>query len=122
MASSESPALVEGTQALYGALTDFVHALTQHPWFEAENNKLHGTIYFLWDFQHRTRKMLADWDGKKEETKVDIIGRCTLADILLNDTTGKRSMMTMEDPQNPPVFGEDVLAKSKAVMEELKCF
>jgi hypothetical protein len=47
----------------------------------------------------------------------EVEGRNGFANILINDTTGKLSMMTGADPSNPADFGPEIKAKALALTQ-----
>ena len=56
-------------------------------------------------------------DNKAREAVDEVVGRNGFANVLLNDSSGKLSMMTGGDPSNPVDFGPDIKAKSKALTD-----
>lgn len=56
-------------------------------------------------------------DKSARDTVNEVVGRNSFANVLLNDTTGKLSMMTGGDPDNPIDFGPEIKAKAKDLTE-----
>jgi hypothetical protein len=100
---------------LEAASKELISSLTAHPNFVTEQSARRGSVYFVWDFVCKTQRMLETWDGKFGAVSRDIMGRSLLANVLVNDTSGKRALICGEDPSNPVDFGADVKRKSQAV-------
>lgn len=85
----------------------------------------HPTIFFLMDFVRNTHQVLKRVDAQKyaageqaaREQVQEVVGRNQFACMLLNDSSGKLSLMTGSDPNNPVDFGPNVKAKARALME-----
>lgn len=85
----------------------------------------HPTIFFLMDFIRNTHRVLkgvnaeayAAGDKTAREQVQEVVGRNQFACMLLNDSSGKLSLMTGSDPSNPVDFGADVKAKARALTE-----
>ncbi|KAH0541918.1 hypothetical protein FGG08_003638 [Glutinoglossum americanum] len=79
------------------------------------SNPVEKAIFFTWDFVNRTLSMVNSLDPTKHDAQTkelfsDIIGRNTLAKLLINDTTGKTAVMMGRDPQDPVDFGAEVIS------------
>lgn len=98
-------------------------AFESHPQIQPPSP--HPTAFFLLDFIRNSHRMLkevdadkyAAGDNKAREAVDEVVGRNGFANVLLNDSSGKLSMMTGGDPSNPVDFGPDIKAKSKALTE-----
>ncbi|KAI9818209.1 MAG: hypothetical protein M1827_000834 [Pycnora praestabilis] len=107
--------------AMNRKLTDLIDALEAHP--EMQPPHAHKTIYYIWDFVQRSRHMLNQLDPAKIDTRdnaevedfQDILGRCAFAETLINDDSGRLTMMTGGDPSRPFDFGADVKTKARAL-------
>ena len=85
----------------------------------------HPTVFFLMDFVRNTQKELKGVDAEKyaagdqaaREQVQEVIGRNQFACMLLGDSSGKLSVMTGSDPNNPVDFGANVKAKARALIE-----
>lgn len=83
----------------------------------------HPTAFFLLDFIRNSHKMVKTVDAEKYaagdnaalETVKEVVGRNQFANLLLNDSSGKLSLMTGGDPSNPVDFGADIKAKAEAL-------
>lgn len=83
----------------------------------------HPTAFFLLDFIRNSHKMVKTVDAEKYdagdsgalETVKEVVGRNQFANLLLNDSSGKLSLMTGGDPTNPVDFGADIKAKAEAL-------
>lgn len=77
------------------------------------------------DFVRNTHQVLKGIDAQKyaagdqgaREQVQEVIGRNQFACVLLNDSSGKLSLMTGSDPNNPVDFGANVKAKARALTE-----
>lgn len=98
-------------------------AFDAHPQMQPPNP--HPTIFFLRDFVKNTHEQLKKVDGDKfaagdqsaRDAVQEVVGRNQFASLLLNDSSGKLSLMTGSDPSNPVDFGPDVKAKARALSE-----
>ncbi|KXG46080.1 uncharacterized protein PGRI_049360 [Penicillium griseofulvum] len=98
-------------------------AFESHPQCKPPNT--HPTIFFLYDFVRNSHNQLKAVDAAKyaagdngAKTAVgEVEGRNGFANILINDTTGKLSMMTGADPSNPADFGPEIKAKALALTQ-----
>ncbi|KAJ5639506.1 uncharacterized protein N7484_007368 [Penicillium longicatenatum] len=115
MASRTDPAQLEQKMA------ELIDAFESHPQVQPPNP--HPTAFFLLDFVRNTHRMLKTVDAAKyaagdndaTETVKEVIGRNQFANLLLNDSSGKLSLMTGGDPSNPIDFGPDIKAKASAL-------
>lgn len=85
----------------------------------------HPTIFFLKDFVKNTHDQLKKVDADKfasgdkaaQDAVKEVVGRNQFATLLLNDSSGKLSLMTGSDPNDPVDFGPDIKAKARALSE-----
>lgn len=85
----------------------------------------HPTIFFLKDFVKNSHDQLKKVDADKfasgdngaQDAVKEVVGRNQFATLLLNDSSGKLSLMTGSDPSNPVDFGSDIKAKARALSE-----
>lgn len=85
----------------------------------------HPTVFFLKDFIKNTHDQLKQIDADKlasgdkgaRDALQEVVGRNQFASLLLNDSSGKLSLMTGSDPSNPVEFGPDIKAKAQALSE-----
>ena len=99
-------------------LTSWNIAFEAHPQCNPPNR--HPTIYFLYDFVRNTHNQLKAVDANKyaagdsaaKKAVDEIEGRNGFAKMLVNDTSGKLSMLTGGDPSNPADFGPEIKAKA----------
>ncbi|KAJ5816400.1 hypothetical protein N7447_008633 [Penicillium robsamsonii] len=98
-------------------------AFESHPQCRPPNT--HPTIFFLYDFVRNSFNQLMAVDADKyaagdsgAKTTVDEVeGRNGFANMLINDTSGKLSMMTGGNPSNPADFGAEIKAKALALTQ-----
>ncbi|KAJ5613762.1 hypothetical protein N7528_007416 [Penicillium herquei] len=110
-------------QQLDQKMTDLIDAFESLPQVQPPNP--HPTAFFLLDFIRNSHKMLknvnaeqyASGDSAAHETVKEVIGRNQFANLLLNDSSGKLSLMTGGDPSNPIDFGPDIKAKARSLTE-----
>ncbi|CAI7664558.1 unnamed protein product [Penicillium palitans] len=95
------------------------HAETHaHP--QCQPPSTHPTIFFLYDFVRNSHNQLKAVDAEKyaagdnaAKTAVnEIEGRNAFVNMLVNDKSGKLSMMTGGDPSNPADFGPEIRNKA----------
>ncbi|KAJ5623122.1 hypothetical protein N7490_011727 [Penicillium lividum] len=118
MATQNNPAQV---QQLEEKMTALIEEFEAHPQVQPPNP--HPTAFFLLDFVRNSHRMLKSVDADKyasgdnaaNETVKEVIGRNQFANLLLNDSTGKLSLMTGSDPSNPIDFGPGIKAKANAL-------
>lgn len=124
-ANANFAALLTNLQELINALT--VHPATQKAYRAAAPNQPppkseQNKAYFMHDFCCRSRHQLLQLDPElksktaKEEFR-DVLERCIFSQILVNDTTGKLSMMTGEKPGEGVEFGPEVKAAADKIGE-----
>ncbi|KAI9754214.1 MAG: hypothetical protein M4579_004811 [Chaenotheca gracillima] len=104
-------------------LGELVDAIEGHVlWTPPNPNK---ALFFMWDFVQRSRHMLRTAPEVFEqrgaaaanEQVSDVAGRSIFTKILMQDTTGKFSIMVGQDPNNPLDFGETIIEKAEAVIQ-----
>lgn len=108
-------------QPLYNYANYYHSAFESHP--QAQPPTPHPTPFFLLDFiknsynslQQIDKQKFASGDRGAKEAFNEIVGRNSFATILVNDTSGKLSMMTGGDPRNPIDFGPEIKAKAEAL-------
>lgn len=74
------------------------------------------------DFVRNTHQVLnaqkyAAGEQAAREQVQEVVGRNQFACVLLNDSSGKLSLMTGSDPNDPVDFGPNIKAKARALME-----
>ncbi|KAJ5930426.1 hypothetical protein N7466_005919 [Penicillium verhagenii] len=114
MSTVQIPQLVQKMEEL-------IDAFESHPQVQPPNP--HPTAFFLLDFIRNSHRMLKAVDADKYaardptamETVKEVVGRNQFSNLLLNDTSGKLSLMTGGDPSNPIDFGADIKAKAGAL-------
>ncbi|KAJ5918232.1 hypothetical protein N7454_010607 [Penicillium verhagenii] len=114
MSTVQLPQLVQKMEEL-------IDAFESHPQVQPPNP--HPTAFFLLDFIRNSHRMLKAVDADKYaardptamETVKEVVGRNQFSNLLLNDTSGKLSLMTGGDPSNPIDFGADIKAKAGAL-------
>jgi hypothetical protein len=82
------------------------------------------SIFFLTDFIRNTRRELLAIDVDKlrngdpaaKHAATEVLGRNSFANLLI-DNPDKLAPMTGGDPGEPLVFGEDIKAKMRALLE-----
>ncbi|OQE38629.1 hypothetical protein PENCOP_c008G03558 [Penicillium coprophilum] len=102
------------------SLTTWSSAFESHPQSKPPNT--HPTIFFLYDFVRNSFNQLKAVDAEKytagdnsaKNAVGEVEGRNAFANMLINDTSGKLSMMTGADPSNPADFGAEIKAKALA--------
>ncbi|KAK0711541.1 hypothetical protein B0H67DRAFT_555504 [Lasiosphaeris hirsuta] len=118
-------------------LEDLAGAITSHPKMQAPNR--HPTMFHMWDFVMRTKYIVSELDNveagrpirfpeqivdyrptapqpdKAREFMRDVFTRSSTANLMVNEE--KQSMMLMMMGLSPIDFGDEVKAKSKAVMD-----
>ncbi|KAJ6133325.1 hypothetical protein N7471_008540 [Penicillium samsonianum] len=107
-------------QDLNAKMQALIDAFESHPQCQPPNT--HPTIFFLYDFVRNSHNQLKAIDADKyaagdngAKTAVgEVEGRNAFANMLINDKSGKLSMMTGGDPSNPADFGAEI--KSKALI------
>ncbi|KAJ5970657.1 uncharacterized protein N7479_000575 [Penicillium vulpinum] len=110
-------------QELNAKMQALIDAFESHPGCQPPNT--HPTIFFLYDFVRNSHNQLKAVDAAKyaagdsaaKAAVVEVEGRNGFANILVNDTTGKLSMMTGGDPSNPADFGAEIKAKALALTQ-----
>ncbi|KAJ5998870.1 hypothetical protein N7451_006680 [Penicillium sp. IBT 35674x] len=115
MAASIDPVQLEQKMA------ELIDAFESHPQVQPPNP--HPTAFFLLDFIRNSHRMLKTVDAAKyaagdssaQETVKEVVGRNQFANLLLNDSSGKLSLMTGGDPSNPVDFGPEIKAKADAL-------
>ncbi|KAJ5668252.1 uncharacterized protein N7477_006822 [Penicillium maclennaniae] len=106
-------------------MTELLEAFEDHP--QMQPPVTHPTVYFLMDFVRNTQKELKGIDAEKyaagdqaaREQVLEVVGRNQFTYVLLNDSSGKVSVMTGSDPNNPVDFGANIKAKARALTEGL---
>lgn len=99
-------------------LTRLNSAFEAHP--QCQPPSTHPTIFFLYDFVRNSHNQLKAVDAEKyaagdnaAKTAVnEIEGRNAFVNMLVNDKSGKLSMMTGGDPSNPADFGPEIRNKA----------
>jgi hypothetical protein len=87
----------------------------------------HPTVFFLMDFARNTQKELRVVDAQKyaagDQAALaqvqEVVGRSLFTCTLLSDTSGKVSLMTGADPNNPVDFGPNIQARARGLKESL---
>jgi len=116
-------------------LEGIIDALIEHPKWENPPNK-NPTLYHVWDFVMRSKYMLSEYENVKNGKSVqypsqfggavgsgdqaalgvfqDVCSRTMMLGLLVNDTSGKTSMLTGN--AGPPLdFGQKVKDAVKAL-------
>ncbi|KAI9847652.1 MAG: hypothetical protein M1830_007340 [Pleopsidium flavum] len=110
---------------LNAKLDALIIALEAHPSMNRTNpvdsNK---SLFFTWDFVQRTRHNLSKIDIAKlaandptaQEEYMDVIGRASLSNMIISDSSGE--MMKKMTGEPPLDFGPDARAKAAALVPE----
>ncbi|KAJ5520121.1 hypothetical protein N7463_000574 [Penicillium fimorum] len=79
----------------------------------------HPTIFFLYGFVRNSFNQLkaVDADNGAKNAVGEVEGRNGFANMLINDTSGKLSMMTGGDLSNPADSGAEIKAKAVALTQ-----
>ncbi|KAJ5116204.1 hypothetical protein N7456_000552 [Penicillium angulare] len=104
-------------------MQDLIDAFEAHP--QVQPPSPHPTAFFLLDFVRNSHKMLKTVDHSKytsgdssaAETVKEVVGRNQFSNLLLNDSSGKLSLMTGGDPSNPIDFGPQIKEKARILNE-----
>jgi len=89
------------------SLSALMDAITRHPSWSAQAAQRRGKLYYMHDFVGNSKRMLEDAANTPDpaDTRREVGMRCMFAQMLVNDDTGKLSLMT-QDPRTE--FTEEV--------------
>lgn len=116
-----SEPLDDSPRRTYGMLLTCLNsAFKAYP--QCQPPSTHPTIFFLFDFLRNSHNQLKAVDAEKyaagdnaaKAAVIEIIGRNAFTNTLINDKSGKLSIMTGGDPSNPVDFGPEI--KNKALI------
>ncbi|KAF2460447.1 hypothetical protein BDY21DRAFT_369459 [Lineolata rhizophorae] len=106
------------------AMESLISAITDLPQWPQQNATKVGKLWWMVDFIGRTLHMFDQLKitsrAQQKELRRDIAERTIFQEILITDTTGKLSMMTMEQPGRQVDFGEEVVRRAKLCNQVMK--
>ncbi|KAJ5472971.1 hypothetical protein N7530_006972 [Penicillium desertorum] len=112
-------------QDLNAKMQALIEAVHLNPTPSASPPNTHPTIFFLYDFVRNSHNQLKAVDADKyaagdngaKNAVGEVEGRNAFANMLINDTSGKLSMMTGSNPSNPADFGAEIKAKAQILSQ-----
>ncbi|CAI7625346.1 unnamed protein product [Penicillium discolor] len=115
-----NPTMQHLSEALDDSPRRNIRAFKAHP--QCQPPSTHPTIFFLFDFLRNSYNQLKAVDAEKyaagdnaaKAAVIEIIGRNAFTNTLINDKSGKLSIMTGGDPSKPVDFGPEI--KNKALI------
>ncbi|CAG8353349.1 unnamed protein product [Penicillium nalgiovense] len=107
------------------AMQHLSQPLNNSPFRNCKPPNTHPTIFFLYDFVRNTHNQLKAVDADKyaagdngaKNAVGEVEGRNAFVNMLINDTSGKLSMMTGGNPSNPADFGAEIKAKAQILTQ-----